>query len=372
MSGGTVVLVGTRKGLFRLELPGSAGPDGSAAGTDGPSASPERSGPLLGGWEVYRARLDPDRPTRGWAAARHAVWGSHVFVTGDGGRSWEQLPGRPSLPPEHGEGVRAVWDVAPAAGGEVLWAGVEPASLFRSDDGGESWTWIRSLEEHPTRSAWQPAKGGLAVHSLAPDPEEPDRLFLGISAGGVYRTGDGGESWEALNRGVRADYLPERYPVAGQCVHALRLHPARRERLWRQCHCGTYRSDDAGASWTEVTGGLPSDFGYALAVHPTEPDAAWVVPEESGHLRTVCEGRLRVFETRDGGEGWTPRGEGLPAEAWVTVLREALCTDGEDPPTLFLGTSGGEVYRGVREGRRWHRLAAHLPKVLSVHAVRVG
>lgn len=361
-AGDTIVLVGTRKGLFRL----------ASGAADDPAATGEQEGPLLGGWEVYRAHLDPSEPARGWAAARHPVWGSHVFATGDGGRSWEQLPGRPSFPSDHGEGVRAVWDVAPAADRRVLWAGIEPAALFRSDDGGESWRWLRSLEEHPTRSAWQPAKGGLAVHSLAPDPGDPDRLWIGVSAGGVYRTENGGKSWTAQNRGVRADYLPERYPEAGQCVHSLRLHPARTDRLWRQCHCGTYRSDDGGEGWTEVTAGLPSDFGYALTLHPSEPDTAWVVPEDSGHLRTVCEGRLRVFETRDGGESWTPRASGFPDEAWITVLREGLCTDGGDPPTLFLGTSGGDVYRGEEEGRRWSRVAAHLPKVLSVFALRLG
>ena len=354
----TVLLVGTRKGLFRFE-----GDDGGPGG----EAGWRRAGPLLGGWEIYRARLDPADPRRGWAATRHAVWGSHLHVTRDAGRSWEQLPGRPALPEAHGEGVRAIWDVAAGPDREVLWAGVEPAALFRSDDAGESWRWVRSLEEHPTRSSWQPARGGLAVHSLAPHPEDPDRLWLGISAGGVYRTRDGGESWEALNRGVRTDYLPERYPEAGQCVHALRLHPRRPDRLWRQSHCGTYRSDDGGERWEEVTGDLPSDFGYALALHPGEPDTAWVVPETSGHLRTVCGGRLRVFETRDGGTSWTPRVEGLPDQAWITVLREALCTDGRTPPTLYLGTSGGELWRGER-GRRWERLAARLPKVLSVDA----
>ena len=171
---------------------------------------------------------------------------------------------------------------------------------------------------------------------------------------------------------MRTDYLPERYPEAGHCVHSLRVHPARPERLYRQCHCGTYRSDDGGEDWTEITDGLPSDFGYTVAVDPGDPDRAWVIPEESGHLRTVCDRRLRLFETTDAGATWSPREEGLPpGEAWVSVLREALATDDASPPGLYLGTSSGHLFAG-RDGGAWREIAAYLPKVLSVTARRAG
>lgn len=355
---GPVLLVGTRKGLFRFR---------ADADRDGWS----RSGPLLEGREVYHACLDPRDPRRGWAAARHPVWGAHVFRSGDGGRSWEQTPGRPTFDDGGDRTVEAIWHLAPAGVPDRVWAGVEPAALFVTDDAGASWRRIRSLEEHPTREQWQPAKGGLAVHSLQPDPERPGRLWAAVSAGGVYRTDDGGGSWQPLNRGVRTDYLPERYPEAGQCVHRLRRHPDRTGRLWRQDHCGTYRSDDGGESWEEVTGGLPSDFGYTVAADPADPDRAWVVPIESGHMRTACGGRLRVYETEDAGGSWTPRGRGLPGAAWVSVLREALDCDDRSPPGLYLGTSSGHLFFG-RDGREWTRLAAFLPKILSVWAGASG
>ena len=362
MSAPVTLLVGTRKGLFRFR----GRPGGTAW---------ERAEPALAGWEVYHAALDPRDPSVGWAAARHAVWGAHLFRSGDGGASWRQAEGRPAFPDGAGRSVEALWHVAPAGGDRPrrLWVGAEPAALFLSEDGGRSWRWIQSLEEHPTRRSWQPAKGGMALHSLRPDPRDPERgLWAAVSAGGVYRTRDGGESWTALNRGVRADHLPERYPEAGQCVHAVRVHPDRPERLYRQCHCGTYRSDDGGGSWTEITEGLPSDFGYALALDPGDPDRAWVVPEESGHLRTVCGRRLRLFETADAGATWIPRDEGLPRDrAWVSVLREALAADGASPPGLYLGTSSGHLFSG-RDGGAWRQIAALLPKILSVSGTRAG
>lgn len=352
-----ILLVGTRKGLFR-----------AASGPDRTDWSLE--GPFIDGFEIYHARLDPRRPVTGYAAVRHDVWGAHLYGTRDAGRSWEQLVGRPAFPDDADHDLDAIWHVAPGAPDDPqhLLVGVEPAALFESRDGGGSWSWIRSLEEHPTRRRWQGAKGGLALHSIQVDPRHAGRIYVALSAGGVYRTDDGGESWSPVNRGVRADFLPERYPEAGQCVHCLRLHPGRPDRLYQQNHCGTYRTDDRGESWTELRGGLPSDFGYVVGLDPEDPDRCWVIPEESSHMRSVCDARLRLYETRDAGESWTPRTEGLPQRhAYVSVLREAMDTDGLSPCGVHFGTSTGHLFSSP-DGERWNRVAGYLPRILSVSA----
>ncbi|MFQ5747598.1 MAG: WD40/YVTN/BNR-like repeat-containing protein [Gemmatimonadota bacterium] len=355
---GISLLVGTRRGLFRFR----AGAERTVWTVEGPA---------IEGHEIFHAVQDPREPDTAWAAARHPVWGSHVYRSGDGGSSWETLPTSPAFSP-NGPELRAVWHLAPGPAGlpDRLYAGVEPAGLFVSEDRGESWRWLRSLNEHPTAAAWQPAKGGLAMHSIQVDPTDPDRLYVALSAGGCYRSDDAGETWRPVNRGVRADYLPDARPEAGQCVHALRLHPRRPGRLYQQSHSGTYRSDDGGDSWTEITSNLPSDFGYVLGLDPADPDRCWVIPEESSHLRCVCDRRLRVYETTDAGGTWTPRDGGLPGEdAYVSVLREAMATDGRDPCGVYFGTSTGHVF-GSPDGRAWGTLAAYLPKVLSVSAGR--
>ena len=350
------MLIGTRRGLFRL------------------TASAERrdwrlDGPHIEGYEVYHAVLDLRDGRTAYAAVRHPVWGTHLYRSEDAGASWSPLASRPVFPTVAERQVAAIWHVAP--GGRdtgLLYAGVEPAGLFVSAERGEGWLWLGALEEQPTRVAWQPARGGLALHSIQVDPRHSDRVFVALSAGGCYRTEDGGGTWRPVNRGLRADYLPDPYPEAGQCVHSLRLHPAAPDRLYQQTHCGTYRSDDGGDSWIEISEGLPSDFGYVVAVDPSDPDRCWVIPEESSHMRTVCGARLRVFETRDAGATWVPRTDGLPQEhAYVTVLREALATDGLEPCGVYFGTSTGHLY-GSRDGESWQPLATHLPKILSVEA----
>jgi photosystem II stability/assembly factor-like uncharacterized protein len=251
---------------------------------------------------------------------------------------------------------------------DVVFAGVEPAALFVSRNRGADWEWNRALDSHATRSTWQPAKGGLALHSVLVDPRDAKRIYVSLSAGGTYRTDDGGSSWEPVNQGVRADFLPDRYPEAGQCVHAVRLHPSRPDRLYQQNHCGTFRTDDRGGTWEEISEGLPSDFGYVIGLDPHDPDRAWVIPEASSHMRSVCDGRLRVYETTDAGRGWEERSEGLPqAHAYVSILREALDTDGLDPCGVYFGTSTGHLY-GSRDGQEWFLITAHLPKILSVTA----
>lgn len=284
------------------------------------------------------------------------------------------MEARPSFSEASGRTVHAIWHLAPGGESEpgVVYAGVEPAALFVTRDAGNSWTRIAAIEDHPTSAAWQPAKGGLALHSVQVDASNPDRVFAAVSAGGAYRTTDRGRTWQAINSGVRADFLPEPLPDAGQCVHSLRLHPARPDRLYQQNHCGTYRTDDAGDSWTEITAGLPSDFGYVMAVDPADPDRCWVIPEEGSHLRAVCGGRLSVYESRDAGASWAARTRGLPQEqAWVTVLREAMASDGQVPCGVYFGTSSGDVY-GSSDGETWHELARHLPKILSVEALTLA
>jgi len=349
------VLIGTRRGLFR-------------ATADARRQEWRLEGPAIAGYEVYHAMLDWRDGSTGYAAVRHEVWGAHLYRTRDAGRTWEALASRPAFPEDSGRTVQAIWHLAAGGSDEqgTVYAGVEPAALFVSRDEGESWNRIESIERHPTASAWQPAKGGLALHSIQVDHSEPGRLFAALSAGGAYRSTDGGLSWTPINRGVRADFLPDPRPEAGQCVHSLRLHPGATDRLYQQNHCGTYRTDDAGDSWVEITDGLPSDFGYVVGLDPSDPDRCWVIPEEGSDLRAVCEGRLRVYESRDAGQSWTPRTDGLPQEqAWVSVLREALATDGLSPCGVYFGTSTGHVFASP-DGVAWQEVARHLPKVLSV------
>lgn len=355
MSGQVVLLIGTRRGLFR-------------AVADVERREWALEGPAIPGYEVYHALLDPRNPHIGYAAVRHEVWGAHVYRTGDAGRTWEPLEARPSFPEDSGRAVQAIWHLA--AGGDsepgVLYAGVEPAALFVTRNSGGSWDRIASIEEHPTAASWQPAKGGLALHSIQVDRKDADRLFAAVSAGGAYRSEDRGRTWTAINKGVRAEFLPDARPEAGQCVHSLRLHPRVAGRLYQQNHCGTYRTDDAGTTWIEITAGLPSDFGYVMGIDPSDPDRCWVIPEEGSHLRAVCDGKIRVYESGDAGDSWTARTGGLPQEqAWVTVLREAMATDGLRPCGVYFGTSTGHVFWSPG-GREWTEIARHLPKVLSI------
>ena len=344
--------VGTRRGLFL------------ARSDDRRSWTLE--GPYLEGREVYYAFRDPRTGTV-WAATSHKVWGAHVHRSPDG-RDWELLEAAPHHADDRG--LEAIWYLAPGPPDEpdTLWAGIEPAGLFRSRDAGESWE-PSPLNRHPTRDTWQPAGGGLALGGIQHDPSEPSRVYCSLSAGGVYRSEDGGESWAPVNDGVRCDFQPDRYPEAGQCVHKLRLHPARPDRLYQQNHCGVYRSDDRGEQWTEITGGLPSDFGYALALDPADPDVAYVIPEESSHMRATVDGRLRVYRTADGGATWTTLTEGLPQEhAYVSVLRDAMDHDSLDPHGLYFGTSTGHLFGSADRGATWQGIAGFLPKILCVTA----
>ena len=344
--------VGTRRGLFL------------ARSDDRRSWRLE--GPFLEGREVYYAFRDPRTGLR-WAATSHKVWGAHIHRSADG-REWEILESAPHH--DDGRGLDAIWYLAPGPPDEprTLWAGIEPAGLFVSRDDGASWQ-PSSLNTHPTRESWQPAGGGLALGGIQHDPDDPGRIYCSLSAGGVYRSDDGGASWTPVNRGVRCDFQPRSYPESGQCVHKLRVHPARPDRLYQQNHCGVYRSDDRGDHWTEITEGLPSDFGYACAVDPADPDVVYVIPEESSHMRATVDGRLRVYRSEDAGATWAALTEGLPQEhAYVSVLRDALDHDTLTPHGLYFGTSTGHLFASPDRGASWHVIAGYLPKVLCVTA----
>jgi photosystem II stability/assembly factor-like uncharacterized protein len=354
----TLLLIGTRRGLF------------TARSAD--RRAWRISAPRLVGREVFHAFLDPRDNRTAWAATDHKVYGAHVHRSPDAGESWEVLEAAPHYPDERG--LKAIWFLAPgpASMPERLWAGIEPAGLFLSDDAGGSWQSVDGLNEHPTNTTWQPAGGGLALNAIQHDPRDPERIYCSLSAGGVYRSDDGGATWRNLNAGVRADFLPQKYPEAGQCVHKLLLHPARPDRLYQQNHCGVYRSDDRGESWQEITNGLPSDFGYALAIDPADPDVAFVIPEESSHMRTTVGGRLGVYRTRDAGGSWALLKEGLPQDhCYVTVLREAMAFDTLQPLGLYVGTSGGHLFASRDGGDSWSLVAGFLPRILSVTAAVV-
>ena len=347
------LLVGTKKGLFVLE-----GEPGA------PFAVRARAFP---GEPVEYAMRDP-RTRRLLASVTSPFYGPKIHVADDAAGPWRQAEGV-ELPAGGGEALERLWVIVAGEDG-ALWAGGDPGVLFESRDGGASWELNRSLYAHPTRPRWQPGGGGLCLHSIVPWPGEPERLALGISAVGVWLTEDGGRSWAQGNAGLTADYLPDDAPADtfDFCVHDMHRAARRPERMFMQFHGGVYRSDDAGASWTAIGDGLPSDFGFPMVLDPADPDSAYVIPLVGGEDRVTPDGRVRVYETRDAGASWTARGDGLPQEhAYLTVLRQAFDRAGEgDGLELYFGATSGHVYGSGDGGASWFTAAEHLPPVYSV------
>ena len=350
----TELLVGTRKGLFVLRGP--------------------RNGELdvvtraFAGTTVEFAMRDP-RTGRYFASVTSAQFGPRVHVADDPTGEWEPTDG-PKFPEDEDASVDRTWVIVPGEEDGLLYAGVAPAALFESRDGGMTWELNRGMWDQPSRKEWQPGAGGLALHSIAPWPGHPSRLAIGISAAGVWLSEDAGRTWTNGNAGLVPRYLPEdaREDAIDLCVHNMYRAPLRPERLFMQFHGGVYRSDDAGASWISIADGLPSDFGFPMLIDPRDPEGAYVIPLNSDGDRVSAEGRLRVFETRDAGVSWTARTSGLPQDAYLTILRQAFGGDGGEPFGLWFGATSGEVFGSVDGGASWRVVARYLAPVVSVRA----
>lgn len=372
------LLVGTRKGAW-------------IATSDERREQWEFSEPVAGGIEVNHAVLDP-RDGAIYVTVNDPWFGPRLHSSKDGGATWTEAASNPRFagdPTDAGEGqpwflhpnkvMERLWRVEPGRASEpgVLYCGVGPAALFRSDDGGASWVENRALSEHPTHDVWQPGAGGLILHSMLLDPDNADRMWVAISAAGVFRSDDGGRSWTAKNNNVRNpaamfDSNIPMYGEAGQCVHHLLPAAGKADRLYLQGHWGTYRSDNGGDDWVEITEGLPSAFALAMTTHPHDRDTAYVVPLRGGEFRAPPEEKLRVFRTRDAGASWEPLTNGLPQEgAFMGVYRDALCNDSLPQAGLYLGTNTGQLYVSSDEGDSWRLITSNLPPITSVYAAVV-
>lgn len=361
---GVLVLVGTMKGAFAVR-------------SDPARKKWRVDGPHFRGEAVY-ALLHDARGGRGriFAAANSPHWGATLRTSDDDGQTWTS-PERQSVrfPDDSGLALAQIWQIAPgrATEPEVLYCGVEPAMLFKSRDGGESWEPDEGLLANEHRPRWQPGGGGLCLHTIILDPNNPRRMLVAISSGGVYRTDDGGATWRARNVGLRAEFLPDKYPEFGQCVHKVVHHPSRPERLFLQNHWGLYRSDDWGDNWRDIANGVPSDFGFAMQMHPHDPDTVYIVPLESDQFRCTPEAKLRVYRTTNAGGSWEALGDGLPQSgAYETVLRDAMTADSFNPAGIYFGTRSGKLFGSRDDGETWKEIADGLPPVVCVKAAAAG
>jgi len=388
------VLVGTRKGAFILE-------------SDGKREKWEVSGPHFAGWEMYHLKGSPADPNRIYASQSSGWFGQIIQRSDDGGKTWHQpgtppgaLPvpgppqaasnkfvydasaetGKPLTTHQHYDGTqrpwefKRVWHLEPSlTDPDAVYAGVEDAALFRSTDGGENWRELAGLRGHGTGPQWQPGAGGMCLHTIILDPSNPGRIFIAISAAGAFRTDDGGKTWRPTNRGLRSQYIPDPNAEIGHCVHHVAMHPQRPGVLFMQKHWDVMRSDNAGDSWQEISGNLPTDFGFVIDVHAHEPETIYVVPIKSDSEHFVPDGKLRVFRSRSGGNEWEALTKGLPQkDCYVNVLRDAMAVDSLDKCGVYFGTSGGQVYASADAGDSWNPIVRDLPGVLSVEVQTLG
>ena len=362
------LLVGTRKGAFILTA-------------DGKRDKWDVTGPHFGGWEVYHLKGSPVNPERIYLSQSTGWFGQLIQRSSDGGITWEPVGNKftsDGVPGTHQwyDGTphpwefKRVWHLEPSlTDADAIYAGVEDAALFHSADGAQTWKELPGLREHGSGPHWQPGAGGLCLHTVILDPANPARIFIAISSAGAFRTDDGGKTWRAINKGLRSEHIPDPNAEVGHCVHHIAMHRSRPDVLFMQKHWDVMRSDDAGDSWREVSGNLPTDFGFAIDVHAHEPETIYVVPIKSDGEHYPPEGKLRVYRSRTGGNEWEPLTKGLPqSDCYVNVLRDAMAVDSLDSCGVYFGTTGGQVYASSDAGDHWTAIVRDLPAVLSVEA----
>lgn len=363
---GVRVLVGTRKGAFILT-------------SDEKREQWDVSGPHFGGWEIYHMKGSPVDPNRLYASQSGGWFGQLIQRSDDGGKTWEPVGNEFSYNGTTGthqwyDGTphpwefKRVWHLEPSlTDPDTVYAGVEDAALFRSTDGGKSWQELAGLRGHGTGADWQPGAGGMCLHTIVLDPNNSKRMFVAISAAGAFRSEDGGETWQPINRGLRSEFMPNPESEVGHCVHRIAMHPARPDVLFMQKHWDVMRSDNGGDSWYEVSGNLPSDFGFPIAVHAHEPNTVYVVPIKSDSEHFPPDGKLRVYRSKNGGNEWEALTNGLPQEdCYVNILRDAMAIDELNSCGVYFGTTGGQVYVSPDGGDNWSAIVRDLPAVLSV------
>jgi len=384
---GVRVLVGTRKGAFILT-------------SDGKREKWDVSGPHFTGWEVYHMKGSSADPNRIYASQTSGWFGQIIERSDDGGKTWTTPGGGPEKDPrgwpkgesnkfvydtsaetgkpltthqwydgtQHPWEFKRVWHLEPSLSDpDTVYAGIEDAALFRSKDGGRSWQELSGLRGHGTGPQWQPGAGGMCLHTVVLDASNPQRMYVAISAAGAFRTDDGGKTWLPINRGLRSPYIPDQDAEVGHCVHRIAMHRSRPNTLFMQKHWDVMRTDNAGDQWTEVSGNLPTDFGFVIDVHAHEPETIYVVPIKSDGEHFPLEGKLRVYRSKTGGNEWEELTKGLPqANCYVNVLRDAMAIDSLDSCGIYFGTTGGQVYCSPNAGDTWSPIVRDLPAVLSV------